>query len=125
VPTLAAKLGVVADGRNLVVGPVPDAVLAELFEPHRRATAAPYDVILAFCPDRRALERHLGALADRITTAGALWVSWPKRASGIATDITENDVREAGLATGLVDNKVAAVDDTWSGLRFVRRRADR
>lgn len=82
-------------------------------------------MILAFCPDRRTLTRHLATLPDRVATAGALWLSWPKQSSGVATDINENDVRDAGLATGLVDNKVAAVDETWSGLRFVRRLADR
>ncbi|MBV9487996.1 MAG: DUF3052 family protein [Frankiaceae bacterium] len=124
-PTLAAKLGFSQERRCLVVGPAPAAVVAELFEPHRRPTATPYDVILAFCPDRKTLDRHLTSLPDRITAAGALWLSWPKQASGVATDINETDVREAGLSTGLVDNKVAAVDQTWSGLRFVRRLADR
>ena len=56
---------------------------------------------------------------------GGLWIAWPKRTSGVATDLSENPVREIGLANGLVDNKVAAIDETWSGLRFVYRRADR
>jgi hypothetical protein len=125
VPTLAAKLGFTADNRGLVVGPAPDDVVAELFAPHRRPTAAPYDVILAFCPDRRTLARHMTTLPRRLTTSGGLWLAWPKRSSGVATDVSEIDVREAGLTTGLVDNKVAAVDEAWSGLRFVRRLADR
>jgi hypothetical protein len=125
VAPLAAKLGFAPDIRSLVLGPAPDAVVAELYDPHRRPTAAPYDVILAFCPDRRTLGRRLDVLPARLALAGALWLSWPKKSSGVVTDISENDVREAGLATGLVDNKVAAVDDTWSGLRFVRRLADR
>jgi hypothetical protein len=125
VPALASKLGFILDGKNLVLGPAPDAVVAELHDPQRRTTAASYDAILAFCPDRRALDRHLARLPARITSAGALWLAWPKKSSGVATDINENDVREAGLATGLVDNKIAAIDETWSGLRFVRRLADR
>ena len=124
-PSLAAKLGVDPGRRCLVLGPVPDAVVAELFAPHRRAGSAPYDVILACCPDRKALDRNATTLPARLTVAGALWLAWPKRASGVETDIGEADVRTAGLDTGLVDNKIAAIDDVWSGLRFVRRRADR
>jgi hypothetical protein len=125
VPPLAAKLGVTLDSRTLVVGPAPDAVVAELFAPHRRPTAGAYKVVVAFCPDRARLDRYAGSLPARITAAGALWLVWPKRASGIATDVSESDVRATGLATGLVDNKIAAIDDVWSGLRFVRRLADR
>jgi hypothetical protein len=109
----------------LVVGPAPDAVVAELFGPHRRTSAKPYDVIVAFCPDRKALDRLAATMPDRLTVAGGLWLCWYKRASGIATDIGENDVRITGLGTGLVDVKIAALDDDWSGLRFVRRLADR
>jgi hypothetical protein len=61
----------------------------------------------------------------RLATAGRLWVCWPKKSSGVPTDLTENEVRELGLAGGLVDVKVCAVDATWSGLAFVRRLADR
>lgn len=111
--------------RTLVVGPAPDAVVAELFSPQRRATAKQYDVILGFCPDRKALDRLAATLPERLTVPGALWLCWYKRASGIATDIGENDVRDSGLRTGLVDVKIAAIDDNWSGLRFVRRLADR
>jgi hypothetical protein len=123
--TLAAKLGVRESSRTLVVGPAPDAVVEQLFGPQRRPTRVPYDVILAFCPDRRALDRHAATLPDRLTTAGGLWLIWPKRASGITTDVGEADIRAVGLATGLVDVKIAAIDETWSGLRFVRRLADR
>jgi hypothetical protein len=122
---LAGKLGVTADNRTLVLGPAPDAVLAELFDPNRRATSTPYDVIVAFCADRKALTKHAPSLPTRLTTTGGLWLLWIKKASGVATDIGEADVRAAGLETGLVDNKIAAIDETWSGLRFVRRLADR
>jgi hypothetical protein len=100
-------------------------VVAQLFAPHRRPTSKPYDVIVAFCPDRGALNRYAKSLPARLGPAGGLWLAWPKRASGVPTDIGENDVRTAGLGAGLVDNKIAAIDETWSGLRFVRRRSDR
>jgi hypothetical protein len=125
VPTLAAKLGFGPDARSLVVGPAPAVVVDELFAPHRRPSAAPYDVILAFCRSRRDLDAYLDRLPQRLTSAGGLWLAWPKRSSGVVTDVGEADVRQAGLACGLVDNKIAAVDDVWSGLRFVRRRSDR
>jgi hypothetical protein len=82
----------------------------------------PYDVIVAFCADGRALDRHTSGLPSRLASKGALWLAWPKQASGVLTDIGEAVVREAGLATGLVDVKIAAIDETWSGLRFVHRR---
>jgi hypothetical protein len=91
----------------------------------RRAGRTPYDVIIAFCPDRAALDKHAAALADRLAPKGGLWLAWPKKASGVVTDISEADVRATGLATGLVDVKIAAIDDTWSGLRFVHRRPPR
>lgn len=124
-PTLAAKLGVTPETRSLVVGAAPEPVLDQLFAPHRRATSEPYDVIVAFCSSRRDLDRHLSRLPRRLTVAGGLWLAWPKRSSGVVTDVGEADVRAAGLATGLVDNKIAAIDEVWSSLRFVRRLADR
>jgi hypothetical protein len=122
---LAAKLGITHTSRTLVVGPAPESVVEQLFQPMRRATKAPYDAIVAFCPDRRALDRHAKTLPERLTVAGGLWLLWPKRSSGVRTDIGEADIRAVGLQTGLVDVKIAAVDETWSGLRFVRRLADR
>jgi hypothetical protein len=125
VPSLAAKLGFTPDSRSLVVGPAPEAVIDELFKPHRLPTSEPYDVILAFCPNLRTLVRHTAGLPQRLNTAGGLWLAWPKRSSGITTNVGEADVRAAGLDAGLVDNKIAAIDETWSGLRFVRRLVDR
>jgi hypothetical protein len=87
--------------------------------------AGAFDVILAFCPDLATLERGFGGWRARLDPAGGLWVAWPKKASKVPTDLTENIVREFGLATGLVDNKVCAIDEIWSGLRFVVRLADR
>jgi hypothetical protein len=81
-----------------------------------------FDVIVLFALSRAELERRLaGALRAR-TERGALWIAWPKRSSGLATDLGDLVVREIGLATGLVDNKVCAIDETWSALRFVARR---
>ncbi len=82
-------------------------------------------MVLAFAPDHRALEARFGPARQRLTTAGGLWVAWPKRSSGYPTDLDENIVRDFGLAAGLVDNKVCAIDATWSGLRFVVRLRDR
>jgi hypothetical protein len=81
--------------------------------------------VLLFCPDRARMTARWPALVPRLRTAGRLWVCWPKKSSGVATDLGENAVREFGLAHGLVDVKVCAVDATWSGLAFVRRLRDR
>jgi hypothetical protein len=86
---------------------------------------APFDVLVFFTTDRATLARAFADLAQRLTPAGGLWIAWPKRASGVATDLTEDVVRAVGLEVGLVDNKVCAIDDTWSGLRFVWRLVDR
>jgi len=80
------------------------------------------DLVLLFTTERRELGKRLAALQPRLAPAGMLWVCWPKRASGVPTDITEDVVREVALPMGLVDTKVAAVDETWSGLRLVIRR---
>lgn len=92
---------------------------------HRRRGVGRYDVVVLFCPHSRRLHDRFVALIAAIGPAGAIWVCWPKRASGIATDLREQDVREYELAGGLVDVKVAAIDDVWAGLKFVRRLADR
>jgi len=125
---LARKLGVKTDGRALIVAAPAGFDLEDLPSGavvHRRAGAASYDVILAFCPDLDRLRSRLATNMPRMTTAGAIWLAWPKRASGVATDLDENVVRDQGLATGLVDVKVAAIDATWAALKFVRRVRDR
>lgn len=92
----------------------------------RTATAVrPLDFIQFFTKDRRELERKFAGLARALAPAGMLWISWPKQASGVATDLTEDLIRAVGLGHGLVDVKVAAVDEVWSGLKFVRRLEDR
>jgi hypothetical protein len=87
--------------------------------------SAPYDVLLVFCPHESALVRRFVPMTGRIVDNGALWIAWPKKASGVTTDLTETVVRKHGLANGLVDVKVCAIDATWSGLKFVYRLADR
>jgi len=85
----------------------------------------PFDVVMCFVSQAARLEGALNKLRPKLDPAGGLWIAWPKKASGVATDVTEAVVRERGLASGLVDNKVCAIDDVWSGLRFVVRLADR
>jgi hypothetical protein len=86
------------------------------------AGKAPLDVIVAFISRRAELAPCLAAARVRMSQAAGLWIAWPKKASGVATDMTEDVVREVALPTGLVDNKVCAIDATWSGLRLVIRR---
>jgi len=127
---LVRKLGIKADARLGLIG-APDGfdeTLGELpagVHIRRRLGGRPFDVIVAFFAQRAELERRIAALAGALEPAGGLWIAWPKRASGVPTDVTENVVRDLGLATGLVDNKVCAVDQVWSGLRLVYRVRDR
>jgi hypothetical protein len=83
------------------------------------------DLVMVFTNSRAELSVEFSRLARELSTAGMLWVSWPKKSSGVSTDIDENIVRGIGLAAGLVDVKVCAVTDVWSGLKFVRRVRDR
>ena len=83
------------------------------------------DVVVYFTDKRAALEKEFGKLSSALVPDGMLWISWPKKASGRATDLNENIVREIGLDQGLVDVKVCAIDETWSGLKFVIRMKDR
>jgi hypothetical protein len=106
-------------GIEELLGELPPAVTL------LRSARAPLDVVLWFVTERRVLERRLPDLAARLDRAGGLWICWPKKASGVTTDVTENVARDAALELGLVDNKVCAVDATWSGLRIVYRLKDR
>jgi hypothetical protein len=126
---LAGKLGI-KEGHRLGLLDAPDgfadALAADgglpLAVTVRTAARGPLDVIVAFHTSRRRLERRFDALVKALERDGGLWVAWPKRASRVPTDMTEDVVREVALPRGLVDNKVCAIDDTWSGLRVVWRR---
>ena len=107
------------DGFDDTLGELPDGVTV------RRRLQGRFDVIVAFYVESSVLERRLPALRRALAPAGGLWLAWPKRASGVATDLSDNVVRELGLAAGLVDNKVCAIDEVWSGLRLVYRLRDR
>jgi hypothetical protein len=85
----------------------------------------PLDCVILFADDARTLESRIVRWAARLTPAGMLWVTWPKKASKVVTDVTEGLVRKTGLDAGLVDVKICAVNDVWSGLKFVRRLKDR
>jgi hypothetical protein len=120
---LADKLGIKPGLKVYVDGAPPDLAL----DPATYVTRMPKqaDIVLLFCKDRARLDKRLRAAVDRTVTNGMVWVCWPKKSSGVRTDLTENVVRDVALATGVVDVKVAAVDETWSGLKLVRRLADR
>ena len=84
-----------------------------------------HDVIVCFVTEKAALKKDLPRLIQAMEENAGLWVAWPKKSSGVATDMTEDTVRELALPTGLVDNKVCAIDETWSGLRCVIRLENR
>jgi hypothetical protein len=106
-------------GYETLLGALPDSV--EIVD----QLANDLDFIHFFTTSRRELEAEFPALARQIKPNGMLWISWPKRAAKVETDLDETIVREIGLAGGLVDVKVAAIDQTWSGLKFVYRLKDR
>lgn len=121
-------------GRPLAekLGHKPGALLDVLFAPGPidglpapNGSGGPVDVLVAFFDTRADLERELAGLAARIFPAGGLWIAWPKRTSGVRTDIGEQTIRDVALPMGLVDNKVCAIDQTWSGLRLVWRKERR
>jgi hypothetical protein len=121
---LARKLGI-KEGHRLAVLGAPTGFAIEALPPgvelHRSARGTS-DVILSFHTSRAELAMRLPTLMRALDVDGGLWVSWPKRASGVPTDITEDVIRDVALPTGLVDVKVCAVDDTWSGLRLCLRK---
>ena len=126
---LAKKLGIGEDDELAVIGAAEgftDRLAAELDGEAVFHTelddAALFDVIIAFVTWRAELEAELGRFRSRMAPTCGLWIAWPKRASKVPTDLTDNVIREIALPTGLVDNKVCAIDQTWSGLRLVIRR---
>jgi hypothetical protein len=126
---LAKKLGIKPGHRVVLVGapsgfaaalnPLPENVLI-LSRPRSEV-----DVIVLFAPSRRYLQQNFQRYLDLMKAPSGLWIGWPKKSSCVSTDLSFDAVQKQGLASGLVDNKVCALDDTWSGLRFVVRLADR
>jgi hypothetical protein len=127
---LAKKLGIKPGHVVVVTGGVPSGFEDELDLPEgvrlfRQLRPGPVDVMVYFVTRVAELERKWADLVHRMHPDGGLWVAWPKKAAKRPTDITEDVVRRIGLAGGLVDNKVCAIDDVWSGLRLVVRVEDR
>jgi hypothetical protein len=124
---LARKLGI-KEGFNVAAfGPAPPDLMQSLaplpagvrWKTHARP---PLDLVVAFFTERDDVARRWPALTAAVGPEGTVWVAWPKKSSGVPTDLTENAFREDLLPTGWVDTKVCAIDDTWSGLRFVLRK---
>lgn len=125
---LPKKLGI-KPGFRVQLANVPTEVRSELRDALAECTVAkrsdPLDFAMLFTKSRAELTKEFSQIAKRLAPAGMLWISWPKQSSGVATDLNDNSVREIGLAAGLVDVKVCAVTEIWSGLKFVRRLKDR
>ena len=127
---LPRKLGIKSGHRVLALGApqgFADGTLGELPDGVALRTTArgTADVIVSFHDRRAELARRMPRLRELMEPAAGLWIAWPKRSSGVGTDLTEDLVRELALANRLVDNKVCAIDETWSGLRLVIRLRDR
>ena len=123
---LTKKLGIV-EGSSLVLIGAPAGVIREL-PPGvsvKRQARGSADVVVAFFTRRSDFERRIGSLSEVIFPDGGLWVAWPKRASGVETDMHEGVLREVALPLGLVVNKVCAIDEIWTGMRVVWRRERR
>ena len=126
---LPQKLGIKAGQKICTIGAPVDyrKLLAPLPEKvsFAKEIEASATFIHAFISERKALERELKRLRKLLADAGVLWISWPKKSSGVATDVTEDVIREVALPLGFVDVKVCAVDETWSGLKLMVRRENR
>ena len=125
---LPKKLGI-KEGSRIALVNAPEDFQSELGElPHNVQFIKPtksLDIILLFVMNERALTRDFAKLAAKLVSNGMIWIAWPKKSSGVATDLSEQRVREIGLDAGLVDVKICAIDETWSGLKFVYRLKDR
>ena len=126
---LAKKLGI-KEGHRIALVNAPQDFESELGDlPDnvqfiKRPTKS-LDIILLFVLTERALVRNFAKLASTLTANGMIWIAWPKKSSGVTTDLSEQRVQRIGLDAGLVDVKVCAIDETWSGLKFVYRLKDR
>lgn len=123
---LPKKLGIAAGSSVALIG-APAGVIGGLPDgvDVKHQTRGSADVVVAFFTRRQDLERRIDTLGRMIFPSGGLWIAWPKRASGVPTTVDENVTRAVALPLGLVDNKVCAIDGTWSGLRLVWRRERR
>jgi|SRR5579884_3761924 len=124
---LPKKLGI-TDGFKVALPNMPTGVKAELKEALagcRMGDGQALNFVHLFVKSQSELKKHFSSWAKKLAPTGMLWVSWPKKTSGVATDLDENKVRQIGLDAGLVDVKVCAVSDIWSGLKFVIRVRDR
>ena len=125
---LPKKLGIKENLRVALVG-TPSSVKSELEGALTSCVVSdgrtPLDFVMLFVKSASELKKEFARLSKQLTPAGMLWVSWPKKASGVTTDLNENEVRKIGLDAGLVDVKVCAVNEIWSGLKFVIRVTDR
>ncbi len=128
---LPQKLGIKPGSKLALVGAPDDfaevlgALPAGVKAVELARAKGPFDVVVAFFDSEAAFKKQLPRLHAVLEPNGGLWIAWPKRASGVATDMTEHAVRKHGLPRGLVDNKVCAIDATWSGLRLVVRLENR
>lgn len=124
---LAQKLGLTTKARTGVLHAPENYkhLLPELYPSMATSLTGKFDWLHAFYTQKDKLEDEFAALKTHISPAGQLWISWPKKTSGVASDINENIIRDIGLKHGLVDVKVAAIDDSWSGLKFIYRLKDR
>lgn len=124
---LVTKLGIKPKVRMLFVGAPRNFtdLLGPLPDGAKLSSRGKLDFAIAFVTKRAELAEQFDLVINRLGVDGMVWISWPKKTSGVATELSENVVREIGLAAGLVDVKVCAIDETWSGLKFVRRLRDR
>ncbi len=126
---LPKKLGIKENSRVMLVN-APDGFQKELGELPDGVEIAnkgnkPFDLILFFAESERALQKEFSKLAGKIVRNGMLWIAWPKKSSGVPTDLSFDNVQQIGLREGLVDVKICAVNEIWSGLKFVYRLKDR
>ena len=126
---LVKKLGI-KEGYRVALVNAPENFETELGElpdnvKFMKSTSKSLDLILFFVLSERVLAKDFAKLAARLTSNGMIWIAWPKKSSGVTTDLTFECVQRIGLDAGLVDVKICAIDDTWSGLKFVYRLKDR
>jgi len=126
---LVKKLGIKSGARVALVNAPDDFEVTLGVLPDNvkfvKATAKSLDLILCFVLSERMLLRDFAKLAQRLISNGMIWIAWPKKSSGVATELTFESVQRIGLDAGLVDVKICAIDDTWSGVKFVYRLKDR